>query len=73
MLCAVVVVLIFLVTLLPWVASSSFSRNSFSLIIIIIMDIFKAPILRLKALNKHDMTHIMYIEMENITSSLAKR
>ena len=30
----------------------------------IIMEICKAPTLRLKALNKH--THIMYIEMENI-------
>ena len=33
------------------------------IIIIRIMDTWKAPILRLKALNKH--THIMYIEMEN--------
>ena len=32
--------------------------------IIIIMDICKAPTLRLKALNKH--THIMYTEMENV-------
>ena len=31
---------------------------------IIIMEICKAPTLRLKALNKH--THIMYIEMENV-------
>ena len=30
----------------------------------IIMEICKAPTLRLKALNKH--THIMYIEMENV-------
>ena len=34
------------------------------LCIIIIMEICKAPTLRLKALNKH--THIMYIEMENV-------
>ena len=34
------------------------------LIIIIIMEICKAPTLLLKALNKH--THIMYIEMENV-------
>ena len=33
-------------------------------LIIIIMEICKAPTLRLKALNKH--THIMYIEMENV-------
>ena len=31
---------------------------------IAIMEIYKAPTLRLKALNKH--THIMYIEMENV-------
>ena len=31
--------------------------------LIIIMEICKAPTLRLEALNKH--THIMYIEMEN--------
>ena len=35
-------------------------------IIIIIMEICKAPTLRLKALNKH--THIMYIEMENVVN-----
>ena len=34
------------------------------LIIIIIMEICKAPSLRLKVLNKH--THIMCIEMENV-------
>ena len=32
--------------------------------IIIIMEIFKAPTLWLKALNKHSITHIMYIEIE---------
>ena len=37
--------------------------NNNNTIIIIIMEICKAPILRLKALNKH--THIMYVEMEN--------
>ena len=31
-----------------------------------IMEIFKAPTLRLKALNKHNITHIIYIEMENV-------
>ena len=39
-----------------------------SLIIIIIMEICKAPTLRLKALNKH--THIMYIEMENVIKNI---
>ena len=34
------------------------------IIIIIIMEICKAPTLWLKALNNH--THIMYIEMENV-------
>ena len=34
------------------------------IIIIIIMEICKAPTLQLKALNKH--THIMYIEMDNV-------
>ena len=34
------------------------------IIVIVIMEICKAPTLRLKALNKH--THIMYIEMENV-------
>ena len=36
------------------------------------MEICKAPTQRLKALNKHNMTHIMYIERENVTSSLTK-
>ena len=39
-------------------------------IIIIIMEICKAPTLRLKALNKH--THIMYIEMENVIKEKKK-
>ena len=36
--------------------------------IVIIMDICKAPTLRLKALTKHSITHIIYIEMENVIS-----
>ena len=32
------------------------------------MEICKVPTLQLKALNKHSITHIMYIEMENIIS-----
>ena len=39
-----------------------------SLLIIIIMQIPKAPTLRLKALNKH--IHIMYIEMENVIQKI---
>ena len=37
---------------------------------IIIIEICKAPTLRLKALNKH--THIMYIDMENVSCNLTK-
>ena len=33
------------------------------------MEICKAPTLRLKALNKYSITHIMYIEMENVMSN----
>ena len=36
------------------------------------MDVCQAPTLRLKALNKHDMSHARYTEMENVTSSLTK-
>ena len=39
-------------------------RDDFALIIII-MEICQAPTLRLKALNKHSITHIMYIEMKS--------
>ena len=38
------------------------------IIIIIITEICKAPTLRLKALNKHSITHIMYIEMEMLSA-----
>ena len=41
------------------------------IIIIIIMEICKAPTLQLKSLNKH--THIMYIEMENVVPIYKKR
>ena len=34
------------------------------------MEICKAPTLRLKALNKHSITHIMYTERENVISNL---
>ena len=33
------------------------------------MEIGKAPTPRHKALNKHSITHVMYIEMENVISS----
>ena len=33
------------------------------------MEICKAPTLRLKALNKHRIAHIMYTEMENVISN----
>ena len=35
-------------------------------LLIVIMGLCKAPTLRLKALNKRSITHIMYIEMENV-------
>ena len=38
-------------------------------IVIIVMEICKAPTLRFKALNKHSITHIMYIEVENVISN----
>ena len=34
----------------------------------IIMEICKAPTLRLKVLNIHSITHIMYIEMEMLSA-----
>ena len=37
------------------------------MIIIIIMEICEASTLRFKALNKHSITHIMYIEMEMLS------
>ena len=37
--------------------------------VIIIMEICKAPTLRLKALNKYSITHIMYIEMEMLSAT----
>ena len=43
------------------------------IIIIIIMEICKAPTLWLKAVNKHNIAHIMYIEMENVISNKNKK
>ena len=37
-------------------------------VIMIIMEICKAPTLWLKALNKHSITHIMDIEMEMLSA-----
>ena len=37
--------------------------------VIIIMEICKARTLRLRVLNKHSITHIMYIKMENVISN----
>ena len=36
--------------------------------IIIIMEICKVSTLQLKALNKHSITHVMYIEMEMLSA-----
>ena len=52
----------------PGAQEYSGSHHVLEIIIIIIMEICKAPILRLKALNKHNITHITYIEMENVTA-----
>ena len=41
-------------------------------VITIIMEICKAPTLRLKALNKHSITHMMYIEMEMLSAKQTK-
>ena len=38
-------------------------------LIIIILEICKAPTLRLKAPNKHSIMHVKCIEMENVISS----
>ena len=37
-------------------------------VLITLMEICKAPTLRLKALKKHSITHIMYIEMEMLSA-----
>ena len=37
------------------------------------MEICKVPTLQLKALNKHSITHIMYIKMQNVISNYKKR
>ena len=42
--------------------------SMFYLFIITIMEICKEPTLRLKALNKHSITHIMYIDMEMLSA-----
>ena len=50
------------------------ARNMYTIhSVTIIMEICKAPTLRLKALNKHSITHIMYIEMENVISNLEQQ
>ena len=36
------------------------------------MEIYKAPTLWLKSLNKHSITHMMYIKMENVISNKNK-
>ena len=38
-------------------------------VVVVVMDICKAPTLRLKAPNKHNITHVMYMEMEHATSN----
>ena len=48
------------------------SRIVQNVAIIVIRESYKAPILRLRALNKHNKTHIMYIEIDNVISNLTK-
>ena len=43
------------------------------IITVILIEICKAPTLHLKALNNHSITHIMYIEMENVISNKFKK
>ena len=40
--------------------------------VLMLREICKAPTLWLKALRKHNITHVMYIEMENVISNLTK-
>ena len=37
---------------------------------VIITDVCKTPVLRVKALKKHDMSHMMYFEIENVICDL---
>ena len=39
------------------------------IMVVVVIAICKAPILRLKVPNKHNMTHVMYMEMEHATSN----
>ena len=41
-------------------------------VVVVVIAICKAPILRLKAPNKHNITHVMYMEMEHATSNEQK-
>ena len=49
------------------------SVTAVDFLMIIKMEICKAPTLWLKALNKHSITHIKYIEMENVISNKKKK
>ena len=42
-------------------------------VIIIIMEICQVPTIRLKALNMHIITHIMYNEVENVITNFTKK
>ena len=45
------------------------AEKYFPTLIIIIVEIYKAPTLRLKALNKQSITRMVHIEMENFISN----
>ena len=44
----------------------------YAMSVITTVEICQAPTLRLKALNMHIITHIMYIEIENVIGNLTK-
>ena len=52
----------------PWGCLPPVFGTTTTTIIIIIMEICKAPTLWLKVLNKHSITHIMYIEMKMLSA-----
>ena len=57
---------------LPLSLSLSLSLLFVCVAFIILMEICKVPTLWLKVLNKHHITHTMYIEMENVICNLTK-
>ena len=48
--------------------NTKLDKSDYNNKIIIIMEICKAPTLRLKTLNKHSIAHMKYIEMEMLSA-----